>query len=82
MQKSLNSQEIYGRYFGICVSYHHSKGCLCHKCPSYAQEGMMFCARKIQDKCNILKIGCLCTECYNYKQFRLTGHYFCINESC
>lgn len=72
------NQRTYGRYFGICTSFHHSKGCLCPKCPSCTIDGMMFCARKVQNRYNTSKVGCLCTECYNYKQFRLKGHYFCI----
>jgi hypothetical protein len=44
LQKQKNSQghdviqkarEEYGRYFGICGSYHHLKACLCKYCSSY-----------------------------------------------
>ncbi|WP_370574434.1 DUF2769 domain-containing protein [Methanomethylovorans sp.] len=71
------NRELYGRYFGICTSYHHSKGCFCTKCPSYPGKGMMFCARKNQHK-TLLKAGCLCLDCHTHETFRLDGDYFCV----
>ncbi|AGB48303.1 Protein of unknown function (DUF2769) [Methanomethylovorans hollandica DSM 15978] len=71
-----SNRATYGRYFGICTSYHHSKGCLCIKCPSYQEKGMMFCARKNQQTPS-LKAGCLCLSCHTYEKFRLEGDYFC-----
>ncbi|WP_319507578.1 DUF2769 domain-containing protein [uncultured Methanolobus sp.] len=70
------NRETYGRYSGICTSYHHSKACLCIKCPSYPGNGMMFCARKNQHKASS-KTGCLCLQCHIHDKFRLEGDYFC-----
>ena len=39
------SRERYGRYFGICSSYHHLKACVCKNCPSYPGGAGIFCAR-------------------------------------
>ncbi|MGD9780450.1 DUF2769 domain-containing protein [Methanomethylovorans sp.] len=70
------NRETYGRYFGICTSYHHSKGCLCTTCTTCPGNGMMFCARKNQYEPS-LKEGCLCSECHTREKFRLEGDYFC-----
>lgn len=72
------NQRTYGRYFGICTSFHHSKGCLCPKCPSYDKNSnkLMFCSRKSYDNHALMK-SCLCEECYNYNQFKMVGNYFC-----
>ncbi|MBC7086450.1 MAG: DUF2769 domain-containing protein [Methanomethylovorans sp.] len=74
------NRATYGRYFGICKSYHHSKGkgCLCIKCPSYPGNGMMFCASKNQQKQSI-KTDCLCLVCHVHKKFRFQGDYFCFS---
>lgn len=69
----------YGRYFGICPSYHHAKACKCTVCPSYPQTGeVMFCARGT-DNPSDKKSGCLCSECELYKKFGLESNYFCQN---
>ncbi|WP_292389517.1 hypothetical protein [Methanosarcina sp. UBA5] len=39
------TREEYGRYFGICGSYHHLTACTCKKCPSYSGGAGMFCSR-------------------------------------
>ena len=39
------AREEYGRYFGICGSYHHLKACICKSCPSYSGGAGMFCSR-------------------------------------
>ncbi|RXA14704.1 DUF2769 domain-containing protein [Methanosarcina sp. MSH10X1] len=71
------AREEYGRYFGICGSYHHLKACICKSCPSFSGGAGMFCSRSNcpgQDK----KQGCLCETCELYRKFRLEGKYFCI----
>ncbi|MCQ1536703.1 DUF2769 domain-containing protein [Methanosarcina sp. KYL-1] len=73
------ARERYGRYFGICSSYHHLKACLCKSCPSYPGGAGMFCARdKIPGQGK--KVGCLCETCELLKKFRLEGDYFCRKE--
>ncbi|AYK16007.1 MAG: DUF2769 domain-containing protein [Methanosarcina flavescens] len=73
------AREEYGRYFGICGSYHHLKACICKSCPSYSGGAGMFCSRGKcpgQDK----KLGCLCETCELFRKFRLEGKYFCIQS--
>ncbi|MFP4654883.1 MAG: DUF2769 domain-containing protein [Methanohalobium sp.] len=75
----MNNSKKYGRYFGICPSYHHAKACKCVVCPSYpGTDEMMYCARGT-DRPAGKKMGCLCTECGGYKKFGLEGDYFCQN---
>ena len=70
------SRERYGRYFGICSSYHHLKACVCKNCPSYPGGAGIFCARgksPVQGK----KEDCVCETCELFRKFRLEGDYFC-----
>jgi Protein of unknown function (DUF2769). len=42
----LETEQKYGKYFGICASFHHSKACLCTSCllkPEYGN--IMYCAK-------------------------------------
>ncbi|SFM83468.1 DUF2769 domain-containing protein [Methanolobus profundi] len=65
-----------GKYFGICTSYHHSKGCNCQKCPSYPEDGsFMFCSKGPRP--DVQKKGCMCSECMIHGKFGLEGNYFC-----
>ena len=71
------AREEYGRYFGICGSYHHLKACICKSCPSYSGGAGIFCSSGKslgQGK----KEGCLCGTCELFRKFRLEGEYFCI----
>lgn len=71
------ARKEYGRYFGICGSYHHLKACICKSCPSYSDGSGMFCSRNkrpVQGK----KEGCLCEACELFRKFRLEGEYFCL----
>jgi hypothetical protein len=73
------AREEYGRYFGICSSYHHLKACTCKSCPSYSGGAGMFCSRSKfpgQGK----KEGCLCEACELFRKFRLEGEYFCMQN--
>jgi len=72
------TREEYGRYFGICGSYHNLKACTCKNCPSYSGGAGMFCSR---GKCpeQGKKQGCLCETCELFKKLRLEGEYFCLN---
>lgn len=66
-----------GKYFGICTSYHHSKGCRCPSCPSYPEKGKyMFCS-KGKSPAFGKKAGCFCKDCEIYRKFRFEGEYFC-----
>ncbi|WP_406662684.1 DUF2769 domain-containing protein [Methanolobus sp. ZRKC3] len=66
-----------GKYFGICTSYHHSKGCKCKQCPSYPEDGsFMFCS-KGRSKNPRVEAVCLCHECFIFQKFRLEGDNFC-----
>ncbi|MDY9927538.1 DUF2769 domain-containing protein [Methanosarcina sp.] len=73
----LRGRETYGRYFGICSSYHHLKACICKTCPSYPGGKGMFCARGGTDDGDRKGKDCLCEACELYKKFRLEGDYFC-----
>ncbi|WNY24939.1 DUF2769 domain-containing protein [Methanolapillus millepedarum] len=84
--------EKFGRYFGVCASFHHSKVCLCPVCSLRPPIGIiMYCAK---GKCptygsgeeNNKTIGidnnetndsCLCPGCAVYKQFAMEGADFC-----
>ncbi|AEH60029.1 conserved hypothetical protein [Methanosalsum zhilinae DSM 4017] len=77
MERANNWRNKYGRYSGICASYHHSKGCICRNCPTYPQdEGFMYCAKGPSDAAG-RKNGCMCPECIVYDKFKLEGRYFC-----
>ncbi|MDR0767944.1 MAG: DUF2769 domain-containing protein [Methanosarcinales archaeon] len=42
----MESEQKFGKYFGICASFHHSKACLCQTCslrPNYGN--IMYCAK-------------------------------------
>jgi hypothetical protein len=70
------TREEYGRYFGICSSYHHLKACICKFCPSYSGGAGMFCSRG-KNLNQRKKEGCLCEACELFKKFTLEGDYFC-----
>ncbi|WP_231582979.1 DUF2769 domain-containing protein [Methanosarcina sp. MTP4] len=76
--------ENYGKYFGVCFSYHNSKACICGSCPSYPGSGNMFCARGksrlTDDMLPEKKDDCLCRDCELYRKFRFEGQYFCMGE--
>ncbi len=73
--------ENYGRYFGVCFSYHNSKACICGRCSSYPGKGNIFCSRgksELTDDMHLeMKKGCLCRDCELYRKFRFEGQYFC-----
>lgn len=70
------AREEYGRYFGICGSYHHLKACICKTCPSYSGGAGMFCSRS-KNREQGKKEGCLCESCELFRKFQLEGDYFC-----
>ncbi|MGB9929501.1 MAG: DUF2769 domain-containing protein [Methanosarcina sp.] len=70
------TREEYGRYFGICGSYHHLKGCLCKNCSSYQGGSGMFCSRKKRSS-HEKAHACLCNECEVFRKFGLEGENFC-----
>ncbi len=44
--KIMESEQKYGRYFGVCASFHHSKACLCPTCALRPELGnIMYCAK-------------------------------------
>ena len=51
--------------------------CMCGGCPSYPGEGGFFCAKGKSSK-EMTKRGCLCTGCPIFKDYELTGGYFCV----
>jgi hypothetical protein len=73
----LRARDTYGRYFGICGSYHHLKACICKTCPSYPGGTGMFCARGGTVDGDRKRKSCLCETCELFKKFRLEGDYFC-----
>ncbi|MFW6117617.1 MAG: DUF2769 domain-containing protein [Thermoproteota archaeon] len=49
----------------------------CGNCPSYPGTGeWLFCARG-RSTTKIEKKGCLCPTCKVYKDYQLSGRYFC-----
>ena len=72
------AREEYGRYFGICGSYHHLKACICKSCPSYSGGAGMFCSRSKCPPVQGKKEGCLCEACELFRKFRFEGEYFCL----
>jgi len=72
----IETRKEYGRYFGICGSYHHLKACICRRCLSYSGGTGMFCSRKNKQEQG-KKEGCLCEFCELFKKFRFEGDYFC-----
>ncbi len=73
------ARKEYGRYFGICGSYHHLKACICRSCPSYSGGTGMFCSRSSNPELG-KKEGCLCESCVLFKKFQLEGDYFCLKD--
>lgn len=73
----LRAREEYGRYFGICGSYHHLKACLCKYCPSYPGSSGMFCARGGIVQGEEKKEDCLCETCELFKKFGFEDTCFC-----
>ncbi|MDR2943925.1 MAG: DUF2769 domain-containing protein [Methanosarcinales archaeon] len=42
----MDPEHKYGRYFGVCASFHHSKACLCRTCALRPVFGnIMYCAK-------------------------------------
>ncbi|WNY22856.1 hypothetical protein MmiHf6_01410 [Methanimicrococcus hongohii] len=42
----MEQEQKFGKYFGVCASFHHSKACLCPTCslrPNYGN--IMYCAK-------------------------------------
>jgi len=71
------TREEYGRYFGICGSYHHLKACLCKYCSSCPGGTGMFCARGAVVRGEEKIDDCLCETCELFKKFRFEGDHFC-----
>ncbi|MBP2030008.1 hypothetical protein J2755_000942 [Methanohalophilus levihalophilus] len=80
MEANSDLKKGMGKYFGVCPSYHHSKGCRCSNCPSYpGDDRYMYCARGVAESPAEDK-GCLCRDCYVYHQFALEGDKFCMRN--
>jgi hypothetical protein len=73
------TREEYGRYFGICGSYHCLKACICKNCPSYSGGAGMFCSRG-KSLGQGIKEGCLCETCELFRKYRFEGEYFCLQN--
>jgi hypothetical protein len=73
----LRARKEYGRYFGVCSSYHHLKACLCKYCSAYPGGTGMFCTRGGAVVREGNKENCLCETCELFKKFRFEGDYFC-----
>lgn len=44
--KNMESEQKFGKYFGVCASFHHSKACLCPACALQPDYGnIMYCAK-------------------------------------
>ncbi|MCS3924934.1 DUF2769 domain-containing protein [Methanosalsum natronophilum] len=77
MEDIKSQRDIHGRYYGICASYHHAKGCLCVECASYPDDGrLMYCAKGPSEIKKEL-VECMCVQCEIHSKFKLEGQYFC-----
>ena len=54
--------------------------CICGKCPSYPGDGGFYCARGKSTN-EVKRLGCICGECENLKEFALTKGYYCADGS-
>ena len=50
--------------------------CICHGCPTYPREGLIFCSHGRSERLGE-KIGCLCGDCDNFREYRLEDGYYC-----
>ena len=88
----IQTEHKFGKYFGVCASFHHSKACLCLTCalkPAYGS--IMYCSKgscptyetggakigTIEESENEENTTCLCSKCAVYKQFAMEGLDFC-----
>lgn len=58
--------------------------CICRSCPSKNEcmdgdEGLLYCA-KGETSCQVKKNGCICGACVITARYKLTKHYYCLNE--
>ncbi len=51
--------------------------CICGGCPSYPGDGGFFCA-KGKSAQPVVKRGCICGDCANFKEYKLVDGYYCV----
>jgi len=88
----IETDQKFGKYFGVCASFHHSKACLCPSCALKPAYGiLMYCSKgscptygsgeekigTIEEAETEENIMCLCFKCAVYKQFAMEGSDFC-----
>ncbi|MCL2142504.1 MAG: hypothetical protein FWH46_06535 [Methanimicrococcus sp.] len=88
----IETEQPFGKYFGVCASFHHSKACRCLACALKPAYGiLMYCAKgscptygsgeekigTIEETENEENTICLCSKCAVYKQFAMEGLDFC-----
>ena len=50
--------------------------CICHGCPSYPREGLIFCSHGRSERI-VNQIGCVCSDCDNFPEYGLQDGYYC-----
>jgi hypothetical protein len=50
--------------------------CICHGCPSYPREGLIFCSHGLSERL-VNHIGCVCSDCDNFVDYGLEEGYYC-----
>lgn len=58
----------------------NAKNCICPTCPTWPNEGVLFCARGKSSKNPIAK-GCECPNCLVWSQYTLSSQYYCLKGS-
>jgi len=50
--------------------------CICSGCPTFPGDGGFFCA-KGKSPHEIVRRGCICGDCQNFRLFSLADGYYC-----
>jgi hypothetical protein len=61
---------------GVPDTTQNMERCICGTCPSFPGEGGFYCARGKSGE-EVERKGCVCGDCPNFKEFGLSGGYFC-----
>jgi hypothetical protein len=64
----------------IADTEHNMKRCICGTCPSFPGDGGFYCAKGKSGKA-VLRQDCVCADCVNFGQFRLSNEYYCAQGS-
>ena len=80
VNETRESGQKFGRYFGVCASFHHSKACLCQACALKPEYGIfMYCAK---GSCPTYGSGEETTGAIGFDSIDQNGNEKCLCESC